>query len=53
MVLTDQSLFAPIDLVKDNNRYQTLDFQVDVNTVLHGFAGYFETTLYGDIALSK
>ncbi|KAH0626190.1 hypothetical protein JD844_001023 [Phrynosoma platyrhinos] len=38
--------------VKDNNRYQTLEFQVDVNTVLHGFAGYFETTLYGDITLS-
>ncbi|KAM6453502.1 protein arginine N-methyltransferase 5 [Liasis olivaceus] len=40
------------DPLKDNNRYQTLEFQVDVNTVLHGFAGYFETTLYGDITLS-
>nr|XP_020665399.1 protein arginine N-methyltransferase 5 [Pogona vitticeps] len=40
------------DSIKDNNRYQTLEFQVNVNTVLHGFAGYFETTLYGDITLS-
>uniref|UniRef100_A0A8C6VMT3 Protein arginine N-methyltransferase 5 n=1 Tax=Naja naja TaxID=35670 RepID=A0A8C6VMT3_NAJNA len=40
------------DPLKDNNRYQILEFQVDMNTVLHGFAGYFETTLYGDITLS-
>ncbi|KAK9398216.1 protein arginine N-methyltransferase 5 [Crotalus adamanteus] len=40
------------DPLKDNNRYQTLEFQVDVNTVLHGFAGYFETKLYGDVTLS-
>ncbi|KAL7977710.1 hypothetical protein Chor_009659 [Crotalus horridus] len=39
------------DPLKDNNRYQTLEFQVDVNTVLHGFAGYFETKLYGDVTL--
>ncbi|KAM7321589.1 hypothetical protein ACRRTK_019681 [Alexandromys fortis] len=36
----------------DNNRYCTLEFPVEVNTVLHGFAGYFETVLYGDISLS-
>lgn len=37
----------------DNNRYCTLEFPVEVNTVLHGFAGYFETVLYQDITLSK
>ena len=36
----------------DNNRYCTLEFPVEVNTVLHGFAGYFETVLYRDITLS-
>ncbi|XP_068423602.1 protein arginine N-methyltransferase 5 [Clinocottus analis] len=36
----------------DNNRYQCLRFSVDCNTVLHGFAGYFETTLYKDVTLS-
>uniref|UniRef100_A0A3Q2PPR1 Protein arginine N-methyltransferase 5 n=1 Tax=Fundulus heteroclitus TaxID=8078 RepID=A0A3Q2PPR1_FUNHE len=36
----------------NNNRYQCLRFSVDCNTVLHGFAGYFETTLYKDVTLS-
>ncbi|XP_010887417.1 protein arginine N-methyltransferase 5 isoform X1 [Esox lucius] len=35
----------------NNNRYQCLRFSVGCNTVLHGFAGYFETTLYGDVTL--
>uniref|UniRef100_A0A8D0L0X2 Protein arginine N-methyltransferase 5 n=1 Tax=Sphenodon punctatus TaxID=8508 RepID=A0A8D0L0X2_SPHPU len=39
------------DPTMDNNRYQTLEYLVEVNTVLHGFAGYFETTLYKDITL--
>ncbi|XP_003977753.2 protein arginine N-methyltransferase 5 [Takifugu rubripes] len=36
----------------NNNRYQCLRFAVNCNTVLHGFAGYFETTLYKDVTLS-
>ncbi|KAM9789655.1 protein arginine N-methyltransferase 5 [Neosynchiropus ocellatus] len=36
----------------NNNRYQCLRFTVDCNSVLHGFAGYFETTLYKDVMLS-
>lgn len=40
------------DPMIDNNRYCTLEFPVEVNTVLHGFAGYFETVLYRDITLS-
>lgn len=43
----------PTDPTQDNSRYRRLSFRVEVNTVLHGFAGYFETTLYGDITLSK
>lgn len=41
------------DPMIDNNRYCTLEFPVEVNTVLHGFAGYFETVLYQDITLSE
>ncbi|OWK09480.1 PRMT5 [Cervus elaphus hippelaphus] len=41
------------DPMIDNNRYCTLEFPVEVNTVLHGFAGYFETVLYQDITLSQ
>uniref|UniRef100_A0A673XIP9 Protein arginine N-methyltransferase 5 n=1 Tax=Salmo trutta TaxID=8032 RepID=A0A673XIP9_SALTR len=37
----------------NNNRYQCLRFSVGCNTVLHGFAGYFETTLYGDCILTR
>ncbi|XP_067389188.1 protein arginine N-methyltransferase 5 isoform X1 [Emydura macquarii macquarii] len=37
---------------RDRSRYRELEFAVEVNTVLHGFAGYFETTLYGDILLT-
>ncbi|XP_010571770.1 PREDICTED: protein arginine N-methyltransferase 5 [Haliaeetus leucocephalus] len=40
------------DPTQDNSRYRRLSFRVEVNTVLHGFAGYFETTLYSDITLS-
>ncbi|KAA0718812.1 Protein arginine N-methyltransferase 5 [Triplophysa tibetana] len=36
----------------NNNRYQCLRFSVGCNTVLHGFAGYFEATLYKDVMLS-
>ena len=43
--------YAPLDM--NNNRYQCLKFSVGCNSVLHGFAGYFETTLYKDVTLSK
>ncbi|EHB01461.1 Protein arginine N-methyltransferase 5 [Heterocephalus glaber] len=36
----------------DKNRYCTLEFPVEVNTVLHGFEGYFETMLCQDVTLS-
>jgi len=40
------------DGVMDNSRYGSLQFDVDVDTVIHGFAGYFHCVLYGDITLS-
>ncbi|TKC48635.1 hypothetical protein EI555_009189 [Monodon monoceros] len=40
------------DPMIDNNHYCTLEFPVEVNTVLHGFADYFETVLHQDITLS-
>lgn len=50
-VLYDHSFFLVSDM--NNNRYQCLQFSVGCNSVLHGFAGYFETTLYKDVTLSK
>ncbi|NXD46904.1 ANM5 methyltransferase, partial [Copsychus sechellarum] len=40
------------DPCPDNGRYAELTWQVQVGTVLHGFAGYFETRLYDDVTLS-
>ncbi|PIK35136.1 hypothetical protein BSL78_28039 [Apostichopus japonicus] len=36
----------------DNSRYKSLAFEVEMESELHGFAGYFDTVLYGDIMLS-
>lgn len=41
------------DPSEDNSRYRVLSFPVGVTTALHGFAGYFETTLYADVTLSR
>jgi hypothetical protein len=30
-----------------------MEFDIDQDALLHGFSGYFETVLYGDIKLSK
>ena len=38
--------------VKDNSRYDRLQFDIDLDTVLHGFGGYFYCVLYADIAFS-
>ena len=37
----------------DNSRVKSLEFDVKTSFTMHGFAGYFETVLYGDIMLSK
>ena len=36
----------------DNTRFKTLQFDVKLDTVLHGFSGYFDTVLYKDVMLS-
>lgn len=38
--------------VKDNNRYGSVQFDIDQDTVLHGFGGYFYCLLYADIAFN-
>ena len=42
------------DVPINNQRFTSLSFQCNsTNTVIHGFAGYFDTILYKDIKLSK
>lgn len=36
----------------DNSRYDSLTFDIDSDTVLHGFGGYFDCQLYADVDLS-
>lgn len=36
------------DEMNDNTRYVTLIFDVEIDSVLHGFSGYFDTVLYQD-----
>lgn len=40
------------DEVIDNSRYTKLEFDVQQDCVMTGFAGYFDTVLYEDIKLS-
>ncbi|KAB7501407.1 Protein arginine N-methyltransferase 5 [Armadillidium nasatum] len=40
------------DSVIDNRRYKSLQFKIVIDSVIHGLAGYFETTLYKNIKLS-
>lgn len=36
----------------DNSRFKTLRFTATMDSVMHGFAGYFDTVLYKDVMLS-
>jgi len=37
----------------DNTRYETVEFEIDIeSTTLHGFIGYFDCCLYGDVHIS-
>jgi len=38
--------------VKDNDRYGTRSFNVEQDCVFHGFAGYFESNLFGNVLMS-
>lgn len=40
------------DKIIDNTRYNELEFDVEQDCLLTGFAGYFETILYKDVKLS-
>lgn len=40
------------EAVIDNSRYKVLKFEVDLDCVLTGIAGYFECVLYNDIIMS-
>ena len=40
------------DSVIDNSRYEIKTFEVQQNSVLHGFSGYFDTVLFKDVTLS-
>ena len=42
-----------VDEVIDNSRFKSVEFEVDKTAVLHGFAGYFHTRLYGNVDLSR
>ena len=44
--------FSLIETPIDNNRYDVLRFPIECDTMLHGFAGYFEAVLYKDVMLS-
>ncbi len=46
------SHFEQIAVEDDLTRYHTHTFQIDVDDIIHGLAGYFETNLYKDIVLS-
>ncbi|CAI9715887.1 protein arginine N-methyltransferase 5-like [Octopus vulgaris] len=38
--------------VIDNSRYVSIQFHIKSDAVLHGFAGYFDSVLYGNVTLS-
>ena len=40
------------DQVIDNSRHVSLEFDTSIDTVLHGFAGYFDAKLYRDVHIS-
>ena len=37
----------------DNQRYRMLSFPISINSMVHGFAGYFHATLYKHVNISK
>ena len=41
-----------LDTPIDNSRYEVRHFPIKCDSMLHGFAGYFETVLYKDVVLS-
>lgn len=50
--LADNTLGAHSKTQLDNSRYTRMEFDVAINTTLHGFAGYFDCKLYKDVHIS-
>ena len=42
-----------VDIPINNGRFCSLKFPVSTSSMVHGFAGYFDTVLYNQITLSK
>ena len=42
-----------VDSPINNERFCSLKFPVTTSSMVHGFAGYFDTVLYNQITLSK
>ena len=42
-----------LDVPINNERYVSLTFEVCEASVLHGFAGYFDSVLYDDLTMSE
>lgn len=41
-----------LDPIIDNSRYKTLRFKAQLDCVMHGFCGYFDSVLYKHITIS-
>lgn len=41
-----------LESIIDNSRYEVKKFIAEQNAVLHGFSGYFDAVLYGDVTIS-
>ncbi len=41
------------DAVIDNSRYESRLFTIPVDTLVHGFAAYFDCVLYKEVTLSE
>lgn len=50
--IEEHNIFSNVGVI-DNTRYDSLYFTVSEDVVMHGFAGYFDCILYGDINISK
>ena len=51
-VIAKSSAFYFLDTVIDNSRYEAKEFHIPIDTIVHGFAGYFDCVLYKDVMLS-
>ena len=50
--VSDDDDFTYIANDEDNDRYGALSFVVECDALVHGFAGYFDATLFDDVHVS-